>query len=113
VAAAKQVLAVGAMRLVVVHFPRGAIAVGRDGGVQSRSSLRVPETGVVGANGAGDAFAAGFLYGHHEGWAISDSLALAHAAAAASLRRMSTTGTVESWRRCLDLAAKWGEREAL
>jgi sugar/nucleoside kinase (ribokinase family) len=113
VAAAKHVLAGGAMRLVVVHFPHGAIAVGRDGAVQSRPSLRVPENDVVGANGAGDAFAAGFLYGHHEGWIISDSLALAHAAAAASLRGMSTTGTVESWRRCLELAAKWGEREAL
>jgi hypothetical protein len=26
---------------------------------------------------------------------------------------MSTTATVESWQRCLALAAKWGEREAL
>jgi sugar/nucleoside kinase (ribokinase family) len=108
--AAKQVMAAGAMRLVVVHFPHGAVALTRAGEVFSKPSLRVPESEIVGANGAGDAFAAGFLYGHHEGWAIPDSLALAHAAAAASLRGMSTTGTVETWRRCLELAAKWGER---
>ena len=46
-------------------------------------------------NGAGDAFAAGYVYGHHEGWSVEDSVALAHATAAASLRAISTTGAVE------------------
>ena len=36
---------------------------------------------------------------------------LAHAAAAASLRSISTTGAVEPWRRCLEIAADWGWRE--
>jgi hypothetical protein len=38
---------------------------------------------------------------------------LAHAAAGASLRGISTTGTVESWRRCLELAKTWGDRGAI
>ncbi len=109
--AAERVLAQGAMRVVVVHFPMGAIAAIRDGGVIHRPSVRVPKGQVVGTNGAGDAFAAGFLYAFHEGWSVQDALGLAHAAAAASLRGISTTGTVEAWRTCLDLAAAWGERE--
>ncbi|MBV9635079.1 MAG: carbohydrate kinase family protein [Methylobacteriaceae bacterium] len=109
--AARQVLAAGAMHLVAVHFPSGALVAARDGSMTRRPSVGVPEAEVVGANGAGDAFAAGMLYGWHEGWGIAEALALAHAAAAASLRGASTTGTVEGWRDCLRLAEKWGWRE--
>ena len=106
--AAGQVLTLGSMRLVVVHFPTGAIAVARDGTVTQRPSVRVPQSAVVGANGAGDAFAAGMLYGLHEGWSIERCLVLAHASAAASLRGASTTDTVEPWQTCLALAEGWG-----
>ena len=33
-------------------------------------SVAVPQSAIVGANGAGDAFAAGMLYGLHEQWPI-------------------------------------------
>ncbi|MEZ5833237.1 MAG: PfkB family carbohydrate kinase [Dongiaceae bacterium] len=105
--AARNVLDRGSMRLVVVHFPRGAIAVSRDGTVTQQPSVRMPPSAVVGANGAGDAFAAGMLYGLHEGWDVGRSLALAHASAAASLRGASTTDTVERWQTCLQLAEDW------
>lgn len=108
--AARAVLARGVRRLVAVHFPQGAIAVAADGGVVHCRSVRVPQSEVVAANGAGDAFAAGMLYGLHEGWPIARAMRLAHAAAAASLRSMSTTDTVESWQRCMDLADGWGWR---
>jgi sugar/nucleoside kinase (ribokinase family) len=111
VRAAHKTLADGAMRLVVVHFPSGAVAVPRARGVICRPSVHLPPSQIVGSNGAGDAFAAGFLFGFHENRSISDSLKLAHAAAAASLRSISTTGAVEQWRTCLELAVKWGERE--
>jgi sugar/nucleoside kinase (ribokinase family) len=110
---AQAVLAQGAMSLVVVHFPRGAIAAARDGSVTVRSSVDVPPAEVVGANGAGDAFAAGFLYAFHEGWALADALGLAHATAAASLRSVTTTGGVQSWSACLALAAQWGWRDPI
>ena len=58
------------------------------------------------------AFAAGMLYGVHEGWSVDDALTLAHASAAASLRSLSTTGAVEPWRKCLELANEWGWRKA-
>ena len=101
------------MRLVVAHFPTGAVALARGGDEPvRRPSVRVPPEAVAGANGAGDAFAAGLLNGRHEGWSLDESLSLAHAAAAASLRSITTTGSVESWRACLELARGWGWREA-
>lgn len=112
-AAAKAVLAEGAMRLVAVHFPMGGIVVTRDGAVVKRASVAVPPSEVKGANGAGDAFAAGFLYGVHEDWSVEDALMLAHATAAASLREITTTGAVAPWRECLALAERWGWRDAL
>ena len=111
--AARAVLASGAMRLVAVHFPRGAIAVARDGTVAAKASVRVPEAEIAGANGAGDAFASGFLYGFHEGWETARALALAHAAAAVSLRSIGTTDAIEAWQDCLDIASRWGWREEL
>jgi len=113
IAAARAVLAAGAMRIVVVHFPGGGVAVERDGPVTVKPSVAVPQDAIAGANGAGDAFAAGFLYGTHEGWSVERSLALAHAAAAASLRGMTTTGTVERWADCLALADRWGWRPTI
>ncbi len=111
--AAKAALALGSSRLVVVHFPAGAIVAARDGSVLSRPAFEVPDDAIIGANGAGDAFAAGFLYALHEEWPLDDALALAHAAAGASLRHMSTTGAIASWRSCLDLAKSWGLRDGI
>jgi len=111
--AAKTVLAMGVAQMVVVHFPLGAVVASKDGGVTSRPSVNAPPSEVAGANGAGDAFAAGFVYGFHEGWSVDDALTLAHAVAAASLREISTTASVESWSNCLALAQKWGWRDAI
>lgn len=104
VEAAKKVLAFGSMALVVVHYPAGAICVRRDGQVVESSSVTVDASAIVNTVGAGDAFAAGMLYGLHESWSIEASLQLAHAVAAASLRSRTTVGSVESVQRCLALA---------
>jgi sugar/nucleoside kinase (ribokinase family) len=111
--AARHVLASGSMRLVVVHFPAGAVALTSEGELVRRASVRVPSEAVASSNGAGDAFAAGFLYGYHQGWNVADSVALAHAAAAASLRAISTTGSLEPWQACLALAERWGWRDGI
>ncbi|MGC8468868.1 MAG: PfkB family carbohydrate kinase [Acetobacteraceae bacterium] len=111
IAAAETVLDRGTMALVVVHFPAGAVALARDGALTRQPSVRVPPAAIAGANGAGDAFAAGFLYGRLSGWETRRALALGHAAAAASLRAMSTTGAVDRWPACLALAERWGWRD--
>lgn len=109
---ARRVLALGAMALVIAHYPEGAVAVTRDGAARFAPSVAVPPEKVVGANGAGDAFAAGVMYGLHEGWALDRALRLGHAAAAASLRSLGTTEAVAPVEECLALADRWGWRDA-
>ncbi len=113
VRAAQAVLDRGSMSLVAVHFPRGGVVVSRDGGVLRQPSVAVPPSEVAAANGAGDAFAAGMLYGLHRGLSPADALAQAHAVAAASLRAMSTVAGVEPWRDCMALVERWGWRDAI
>jgi len=108
--AAVSLLVKGPLELVVIHFPGGCIAATRDGEVHAKSSLDVPASEIKGANGAGDAFAAGLLYGIHEDWAIGDSLSLGLCAAASALRSVSTTSSVGSVAECLALADAWGWR---
>jgi len=111
--AARTVFAQGAMQFLAVHFPGGAIALTRDGDEIHKPSVAVPSEAVVGANGAGDAFAAGVLYGLHEEWSPGEAIALGHAAAATSIRSLGTTDAVESWRQCLEIASEWGWRNAI
>ncbi len=111
--AAEAILAMGAAELVVVHFPEGSVAAARDGTRAAHPSVAVPRDAIVGANGAGDAFAAGMVLAIHEGWQLDDGLKLAHATAAASLRSVTTNGAVVDWRECLRLAEAWGWRAAI
>lgn len=102
VAAARTVLNKGSMRLVCVHYPGGAACVSAQG-VETVDSFALDPDQIRGAVGAGDAFAAGLLYGLHEDWTIRNSMVLAHAVAAASLRSATTVGSVESIDACLAL----------
>jgi sugar/nucleoside kinase (ribokinase family) len=111
--AVRKVAGLGPLRLVVAHFPGGAVAATSEGALIHRPSLRVPTEEIVAANGAGDAFAAGTLYAVHQGWSVADALVLGHAAAASSLRGLSTTGTVGTWQDCLALARRWGVRDKI
>ena len=70
-------------------MPEGAFAKSRDGEVWVPSK-KVDR--IVSAVGAGDAFAAGMLYGLHEGWAVQQCMDLGHLAAAACLGHETTTG---------------------
>jgi sugar/nucleoside kinase (ribokinase family) len=108
--AAQIVLELGVRDLVVVHWPEGAVAVARDGEVAHHESVNIPTVEIVSANGAGDAFASGMLYGLHEGWELNRCLKLAHANAACSLRSLSTTGSILNWQESLSLAEAWGWR---
>lgn len=100
------------MRLAVAHFPAGALALPRGGEPVFVPSVAVPPEKIVGANGAGDAFAAGVIYGLHEGWDVEASLRLAHAAAAVSLRSLGTPSAILPVADCLAMAERWGWREA-
>lgn len=110
---AEQVLKLGSMELVIVHFPMGAVVLPRNGAPITSPSVNLPAELVVGTNGAGDAFAAGALYGLHEGWDLGRTLELAHASAAASMRHIGTTDAVVGWQECLSLTKQHGWREPL
>jgi sugar/nucleoside kinase (ribokinase family) len=108
--ALRAALAMGPPKVVVAHFPEGAIAVSRDGQTMSVGSVAMPAETIAGVNGAGDAFAAGFLYFWHEGRSLEEALRLGHACASASMRAVSTTAGVTTVSECLELARKWGFR---
>lgn len=109
--AARDVLAMGAMELVAVHFTMGAVLVARDGTVARHPSVAMPESEMRGPNGCGDAFAAGFLLARHEGRGHVECLRLGHAAAAACLRAPDPSSAVVSAAQCLALAERWGWRD--
>ena len=109
-AAAEHLMQAANLSLLAVHFPKGAVAMTRDGTVIEHPSVNVPQAEVVGSNGAGDCFAAGMLFGHHVYWDLKQTVQLAHASSAASLRSASTTESVFPWKDCLALAGKWGWR---
>lgn len=99
--AARTIIARGVRQLCVVHFPEGCVAAAADGRTWRQPSVRVPPEAVKSTNGAGDAFAAGVLYGLHEGWAIERCLRLAVCVAAASLDSCSTSGSIRPAAECL------------
>jgi sugar/nucleoside kinase (ribokinase family) len=103
-------LTFGPLDFAVAHFPEGAIAATRAGETVAVGSVAMPASDIAGVNGAGDAFAAGVIYGWHEGWALADSLALGHACAAASMREVSTTKGVGAVAECRALASRYGYR---
>ncbi|HLX98430.1 MAG TPA: carbohydrate kinase family protein [Roseiarcus sp.] len=104
------VLALGPLRWAAAHFPEGAIVGGRDGSRLALGSVALPARLIAGANGAGDAFAAGMLYGLHEQWPIAECLQLGHSCAASAMRAVSTTAGVGTVAECLKLAKQWGFR---
>jgi sugar/nucleoside kinase (ribokinase family) len=111
--AAGSLLQMGIRELVVIHFPEGAFARTRKGEDVWQSSLKVPQKHVAGTAGAGDAFAAGVLFGLHEGWELSRCLQTAVCVAAASLSEPSCTAGVKPLATCLALAKKYGSRASL
>ena len=83
--AASQLLAAGVKQRVVIHCPEGAWGETPGEPGQWIASKQLEQDEIIGSVGAGDAFCAGFLYGCHEAWPLTDSIQLAHACARASL----------------------------
>ena len=96
--------------LAVVHFPAGSVAASSDGRVVRHGSVRLPREEVRSTTGAGDAFAAGVIYGLHEGWPVAECLRLAAASAAACVRGQNTSDGIDTAENCLAEAEKCGYR---
>lgn len=109
-AAARELLAAGVRREVVIHCAEGAVVAGADGSVHALGALRLPDGFSQGATGAGDAFAAGYLWGLHEGVAVEERLRLATAAAAQSLSHPAPSAGLVPLDQCLRLTTEYGHR---
>jgi sugar/nucleoside kinase (ribokinase family) len=106
--AAESLIGHGVHRCVVLHFPEAVYALERDGHGVWQPSLRVPREAIRGTAGAGDALAAGVLYGIHETWSMGDSLRLGVCVAAASLADASCSEGVRKVDECLALEGLFG-----
>ena len=101
----------GVRRLASIHFPEGGVAADGKGGVWRQASVLWPKSRVTSAVGCGDAFAAGLLYGLHEGWPAERGLELAVATAAVCLSSLDTVSAIGTWQECLAEAEKYGHRD--
>lgn len=110
VAASRALLDRGVLQQVVIHFVEGGIVVAKDGTVTKQSSLKLPSGFIVGATGAGDAFAAGYLHGWHEGWDVARCLKTAVCTAAACLTHATPSLGLRPVEECLNLGEAYGYR---
>ena len=82
----------GVKEAVIVHFPEGAGAKMAGGEYMYVPSCDIAKSEIVGTNGAGDAFAAGTIYGLHAGWDLEKSIRLGSASSHFNLLCASASG---------------------
>jgi sugar/nucleoside kinase (ribokinase family) len=109
-AAAEELLTFGVGKTVVIHFESGAVAAQKNSATIVQGSLQLPQGFSQGATGAGDAFAAGYLLGTHEGWPLVKRLELGVCAAAACLTHPSASSGLRPVADCLALEQKYPAR---
>jgi sugar/nucleoside kinase (ribokinase family) len=83
----ERLLELGAGTVIVTMGERGVVAGSPDGMIE----LPAPSVEVVEPSGAGDAFAAGLVYGLLEGWALPRSLEFAGMIGASACTRLGCT----------------------
>lgn len=93
--AAGILLGMGVREWVFIHFPAGVFAKNREGDIVTYGSVLLPREKVVSTLGAGDALAAGVLFGLHENWGIDDAIRLGVWSAAFCLQQLGcSTGVL-------------------
>lgn len=101
--ATAELMALGVRKAAVIHTSKGGYLTTADGDFISRSSTPIPDGEIRGANGAGDAFATGFLYGIHEDWTLEECLRLAIGTATACLSDPTPSNGLRPVEACLAL----------
>jgi sugar/nucleoside kinase (ribokinase family) len=103
--ALQYVLLIGAKKGIFCHFHQGCIYAHADGSRYLQASVRVPSSMVLGSAGAGDAFAAGVLFGLHAEEDISTCLQMGVCSAASSLLSSTCSMSVMP----MTQALAWGQ----
>ena len=101
----------GVREVAAIHFPEGAVACDAEGVLHAQPAVRWPDSRIVSAVGAGDAFASGLVYGLHEGWTVPRGLELAVSVAAVCLESLDTNGAIGTWEECEAKTRPYGFRE--
>ncbi|NCG28684.1 MAG: carbohydrate kinase family protein, partial [Verrucomicrobiales bacterium] len=109
--ASRQILDLGVRDHVIVHSASGVVAVSSDGNEVSQGSVQLPDDMILGAAGAGDAFAAGFIMGLHEEKSLHESLRWGVCSAAGCLTDPTTSRGVLQLSDSLLLGEQFGFRE--
>jgi len=105
-----QLLGQGVREWVIMHFPSGCMAGSKSGEFLVQGSVNVPARTVVGTTGAGDAFAAGTLFGIHEGWSMQECLKSGVCCAAMSLTEASCSDGIGPMEQSLNTGSDYGFR---
>jgi len=82
---AERLLTQGVQQGVVIHFPEGALAMTKDGSAAFVPGLKLPREQIRSFSGAGDAFAAAFIYATLQDWPWEKRLQFGHCAAGQKL----------------------------
>jgi sugar/nucleoside kinase (ribokinase family) len=106
-----RLLNLGVKEWVILHFSSGCVAGNTHGEFVYHGSVNMPEDTIIGATGAGDAFAAGTLYGYHEGWSMDKCLELGVSSAAMSLTQAGCSDGIGSKAQCLHMGQRYGYRK--
>lgn len=107
------ILEQGVKEWVFLHFDGGVVAVNKGGEKIFQSSLNIPRSMIKGTVGAGDAFAAGILFGMHEGFPIEKTLKLGVSSAASCLFKPTCSDGIISYTECFSLIEQFGIKEYL
>ena len=106
--AGEAILHMGVLKWVIIHSPKGVIAINKKGNRIFQQSINLPSEKVKGTVGAGDAFAAGVLAGIHENWSMERSIILGVNVAAKSLLDTTSSGGILTWQECMKLEESFG-----
>jgi len=104
--AADALIKTGVGKLVVIHFPEGAVAAVKEENKiirESVKSLKLPKGFIKGTVGAGDAFCAGCLTQIYKGESIANILKFGNGVAAASLNHPTASQGIKSIDQVMDL----------
>ncbi|CAF1221654.1 unnamed protein product [Rotaria sp. Silwood1] len=94
-------------RTVTIHFDCGTVCISRENNQRLecfiQGSLYLPKGFIKGAVGAGDAFAAGIIYGIYKKWPIQERLSCAVCVAAMCLNDETPYAGVKNIEECMKL----------
>ena len=108
---AGKLISSGVSELAVVHTPAGAVAADSTGKTWRQGSVKVPFSQIKGTSGAGDAFAAGVVYGLHQSWPVQECLELGVATAAQNIQSDTTSEDVAAYQSTLSQSRSMGYRD--